>query len=182
MHVAVSSSEESSSADPARNVFYRTPQVADGAAMWRLAEGSGGPDGQGGLDLNTPYAYLLWCRDFAATSVVATEAPEGPMLGFVMGYLRPDEPDVVFVWQVTTSPEARGRGVARGMLNSLVDRLDREAGWLEASVTPENVASRKTFERFASDRGAPLETSPMFGGDDFPTPHEPEELLRIGPL
>ena len=41
------------------------PTKADGAALWRIAR-----DSQK-LDLNTPYAYLLWCRDFADTSVVA---------------------------------------------------------------------------------------------------------------
>lgn len=162
---------------------YRPPTVADGADLWRLAAGSGGPDGEGGLDLNTPYAYLLWCRDFAATSVVAMD-DDGELLGFVMGYLRPDEPHVLFVWQVTTTGAARGRGVARGMLDALAGRLGSRARWLEASVTSDNTASRRTFERFAADHSTDLVETPLFAAEDFPAsgvPHDPEVLLRIGP-
>ncbi|MCZ9340443.1 diaminobutyrate acetyltransferase, partial [Streptomyces sp. TRM76130] len=41
------------------------PRVTDGATLWRIARDSKV------LDLNSSYAYLLWCRDFAATSAVA---------------------------------------------------------------------------------------------------------------
>src|SRR5437879_5926964 len=44
-----------------------TPTVEDGAAIWRIAR-----DSQT-LDLNSSYSYLLWCRDFARTSVVARD-------------------------------------------------------------------------------------------------------------
>lgn len=49
-----------------------TPRVEDGAAIWRIARDSKA------LDLNSSYSYLLWCRDFAATSVVARDADGGP--------------------------------------------------------------------------------------------------------
>ena len=39
--------------------------MADGHALWQMAVDSAT------LDVNSPYAYLLWCRDFASTSVVA---------------------------------------------------------------------------------------------------------------
>ncbi|WP_230987146.1 diaminobutyrate acetyltransferase [Mycolicibacter heraklionensis] len=47
------------------HVRLRTPTVADGPALWQIAVDSAT------LDVNSPYAYLLWCRDFASTSVVA---------------------------------------------------------------------------------------------------------------
>ena len=153
---------------------YRTPTVADGAALWRLAEASGG------LDLNTPYAYLLWCRDFAATSAVAEL--DGAVVGYVQGYRRPDEPDVLFVWQVTTAPAARGRGVAGGMLAWLVDAQGGAVRWVEASVTPSNDASWRTFGALADRLGADVARTPLFGEGDFPTPHEAEVLIRIGPF
>lgn len=158
-------------ADP----VLRPPTVADGADLWRLAESSGG------LDLNTPYAYLLWCRDFAAASVVAEL--DGRAVGYITGYRRPDAPDTVFVWQVTVAPEARGRGLAGAMLDHLVARLAPDGvRWLEATVTPDNRASWATFEGLAQRRGTALARRPLFAGEDFPTPHEPEELLRIGPF
>lgn len=44
-----------------------TPRIEDGAAIWRIARDSGS------LDLNSSYSYLLWCRDFADTTVVARD-------------------------------------------------------------------------------------------------------------
>lgn len=155
-------------------VTFRPPEVADGADLWRLAEASGG------LDLNTPYAYLLWCRDFAEASVVAEE--DGTAVGYVTGFLRPTEPSTLFVWQVTTATEARGRGLAGRMIDSILDRLVPSVTHLEASVTADNVASRRTFAGVADRRGAPTEERPLFEGDDFPTPHDAEVLLRIGPF
>lgn len=155
-------------------VVLRRPTVADGAAMWRLAEASGG------LDLNTPYAYLLWCRDFPATSAIAEI--DGEPVGYVTGFLRPEEPSTLFVWQVTTSPDVRGRGLARRMIESIIDRLGDRVTHLEASVTPDNVASRRTFAGVAERRGAALVEEELFVGSDFPTPHDPEVLVRIGPF
>jgi L-2,4-diaminobutyric acid acetyltransferase len=160
--------------DASEAVDLRAPEVRDGAAMWRLAEASGG------LDLNTPYAYLLWCRDFADASVVADAG--GSLVGYVTGFRRPSDPSTLFVWQVTTAPEARGRGLAGAMIDSVLDRLGSSVTHLEASVTPDNVASRRTFAGVAERRRAPTSESPLFGGDDFPTPHDPEVLLRIGPF
>lgn len=156
------------------DLVLRAPTVADGAAMWRLAEASGG------LDLNTPYAYLLWCRDFAATSAIAEIG--GEAVGYVTGFLRPEEPSTLFVWQVTTSPEVRGRGLAGRMIESVLDRLGDRVTHLEASVTPDNVASRRTFAGVAERRGAALVEEELFVGTDFPTPHDPEVLVRIGPF
>ncbi|MDX5310866.1 MAG: GNAT family N-acetyltransferase, partial [Rhodococcus sp. (in: high G+C Gram-positive bacteria)] len=84
--------------------------------MWQIARDSKV------LDVNSSYAYVLWCRDFAATSVVAT-AGDHEAVGFVSGYRRPEAPDTLFVWQVAVDQDQRGRGVAGRMLDSLWDRL-----------------------------------------------------------
>src|SRR5690606_9693805 len=73
-------------------VAVRPPTLHDGAHMWRLARDSGA------LDLNTSYAYLLFARDFARTCRVAVV--ENEVVGFVLGYRRPDEPETLFVWQI----------------------------------------------------------------------------------
>ncbi len=59
--------------------------MEDGAAIWRIARDSKV------LDLNSSYSYLLWCRDFAATSAVA-RGENGEPIAFVTGYLRPTAP------------------------------------------------------------------------------------------
>ncbi|MDT0304364.1 diaminobutyrate acetyltransferase [Streptomonospora wellingtoniae] len=156
----------------------RQPSAADGPDMWRLARDSG-------LDVNSPYAYTLWSRDFASTSVVARDG-EGRARGFVTGFIRPDHPDTYFLWQVGVDPGFRGRRLARRMLDEIGDRIAaRGLSNLEATVTPDNAASRALFESFARSRGCSAEWSPLFGREHFPDDgdgHEPEDLVRIGPL
>lgn len=158
-------------------VVFRSPAVPDGKRLWRMAADSGT------LDANSPYSYLLWCRDFAATSVVGCVG--GSVATFVTGYLRPDEPDALFVWQVATDAAYRGRGLARRALDALVDRVTRQTpvAHLEATVTPGNIASTKLFRGFARDRGAALTTQSLFTEQEFVGgDHDEEVLFRIGPL
>lgn len=151
------------------------PNLDDGAGLWRVARDSGT------LDVNSPYSYLLWCRDFAGTSVVARV--DGEVAGFVTGYLRPDAPDTVVVWQVAVDGERRGKGLGLGMLHHLADRL-QPAGtrFLEATITPDNVPSTRLFSAFAEDRQAEIAQSVLFPGELFPENHEEEILFRIGPF
>ncbi|WP_236796436.1 diaminobutyrate acetyltransferase [Amycolatopsis sp. GM8] len=155
-----------------------SPTKADGAALWRIARDSKK------LDLNTPYAYLLWCRDFADTSVVAKV--DGQPVGFVIAYRRPVAPDAALVWQVAVDALQRGQGLAGALLDELFTRLvGRGVRYLETTVTPDNEASIRTFASFAQRWNAPMEQTRLFESSDFPAedePHEPEDLYRIGPL
>lgn len=158
----------------AEDLEIRRPTVDDGAAMWRIARDSRT------LDLNASYAYLLWARDFAATSVVGTVA--GEPAGFVSGYLRPDAPGTLMVWQVAVDDAHRGRGIARRMLDALVDGLDESADTLETTITADNVASIALFSAFARGRGAELAREPLFEAEHFPDGHDAELLFRVAPL
>jgi len=143
--------------------------------MWRIARDSKV------LDLNSSYAYLLWCRDFAATSILASV--DGEPAGFVTGYLRPDRPDTLMVWQVAVDSEHRGHRLARRMLDQVVDRHSGVGvTHLETTITPDNEASVALFSSFAAARGAQLEREPVFPAALFPDGHETELLFRIGPL
>lgn len=153
------------------DVGFGSPRLDDGRELWRLAR-----DSQT-LDLNSVYTYVLWCRDFAATSVVARSA--AGVCGFIIGFARPEQPRTLFVWQVAVDGAQRGRGLAHRMLDYLAD--DR-FGYLEATVTPGNMPSDRLFSSFARGRKAALERTPLFGTELFPGDHEPEVLYRIGPL
>src|ERR1700743_1213544 len=85
---------------PAGSFVIGTPRVEDGGALWRIARDSGV------LDLNSSYSYLLWCRAFAATWAVA-RADAGAPIGFVTGYVRPQAPEVLVVWQVAVDRQYR---------------------------------------------------------------------------
>lgn len=152
----------------------REPTIEDGSAMWRVARDSER------LDLNTPYAYLLWARDFAATSVVAEV--DGVVGGFVSGYIRPDAPDTLMVWQVAVDEACRGRGLAGRMLDELAERTGAHA--LETTITADNPESIALFSSFARRRGAEHTVADLFTADAFPDggEHEPELLHRISPL
>ncbi|MER8223399.1 diaminobutyrate acetyltransferase [Streptomyces sp. NPDC094143] len=154
------------------------PTVADGAALWRMAKDSKV------LDVNSSYSYLLWCRDFAATSAVARDERGEPM-GFITGYVRPDSPHTLLVWQVAVDEAHRGRGLAAALLDGLVARTvaERAVTTVETTITPGNAASERLFTSFAERHGAPLEREVLFDTGLFPDgPHDPEVLYRIGPL
>lgn len=151
------------------------PSVVDGAALWRIARDSGK------LDLNSSYAYLLWCRDFAATSRIARV--DGEVAGFVTGYLRPDAPDTLVVWQVAVDQRFRGRGLAGTLLDALVaDVAAKGARYLETTVTPDNEASVALFAGLARRLGTAHERTDLFVSAHFPDDHETEVLHRIGPF
>lgn len=152
--------------------------MADGPALWQMAVDSVA------LDVNSPYAYLLWCRDFAATSVVAEVGGAPHKLGgFVTGYRRPEQPETLMVWQVAVNTAHRGAGLAGRMLDHLATTLVPEGvTHLETSITPDNEASRRLFSAFARRWDADLACSELFGAGLFPESHLAEELFRIGPL
>lgn len=156
-------------------LHLRTPTVADGPALWRIATDSAT------LDVNSPYAYLLWCRDFAATSMIAEAA--GRPAGFVTGYRRPEQPATLMVWQVAVDTAHRGAGLAGRMLDHLVTALLPDGvTHIETSITPDNEASQRLFSAFARRWEVLLERSELFGAGLFPDAHLAEELFRIGPL
>lgn len=138
--------------------------------MWRVAKESGT------LDQNSSYAYLLFARDFARTCRVA--AVGDGVVGFVLGYLRPEAPDRLFVWQIAVDERTRGAGVGGRLLDDLVASID-EIGCLETTITDDNNASKLLFESFARRQGASIDSTRLFDEDDFPDDHDAESLYVI---
>ncbi|GAA4919524.1 L-2,4-diaminobutyric acid acetyltransferase [Stackebrandtia albiflava] len=152
-----------------------TPTLDDGGRMWELAKATGT------LDVNSRYSYVLWCRDFAATSVVANDGDR--LAGFVTGYRRPADDHVLFVWQVAVSPSHRRQGLARRMLDHLTDRtIPHGVDHVEATVTPGNLPSTRLFTSFAAAREATLTRDALFSEEMLGSGHEPEFRFLIGPL
>jgi diaminobutyrate acetyltransferase len=151
------------------------PGLPDAAALWRIAKDSEA------LDLNSSYAYLLWCRDFADTSVIARH--HGAVVGFVTGYRRPTSTDTLLVWQVAVDDEHRGQGLASRLLDDLLDRLVPQGiRYLETTVTEDNAASNRLFRSLATRRWAGIDRTELFGSADFPDDHKAEFRYRIGPF
>ncbi|SNR50155.1 diaminobutyrate acetyltransferase [Haloechinothrix alba] len=157
------------------SVTIERPTKADGAALWRVARDSGK------LDLNSPYTYLLWCQDFADTSVVARDGDD--VVGFVIGYRRPRDPSTAMVWQVAVDASQRGEGLAGRMLDVMYTGLVADGvRYLATTVTPDNEASIALFRSFATRWGAEMTSVELFAATDFPAEHEAEDLYEIGPL
>lgn len=159
----------------------RPPRTADGAALWRLVRD------MGGLELNSAYFYLLYCRDYADSCLIAEE--DGRLAGFVLGHRPPSRPQSLFVWQIGVAPHMRQRGVGLQLLNALIDRRDAQTSddsqpwrYLEASVSPDNRPSRLLFRGIAERRQVPCEVGPYLSAEQFPEKHPREDLLRIGPF
>lgn len=156
-----------------RAIDLRAPRLSDGADLWRLTRDTGA------LDLNSSYQYLLWCRDFAETSVVGV-SEDGRLMGFVTGFLRPDEPTTLMVWQVAVDAAARGRGLASRMLDYLVETTGVDH--LETTVTDDNAASKAMFASLAQRHEADHDVTALFTPEMYPDGHDTEYLHRIGPL
>ncbi|WP_250445678.1 diaminobutyrate acetyltransferase [Actinotalea sp. C106] len=156
-------------------ILISVPEMADGASMWRIARDSGS------LDLNSSYAYLLFCRDFSRTCRLATV--DGESAGFVLGYRRPDRPDCLFVWQVAVDANHRGAGISSRLLDDLVtSELEPPIRTVETTITDDNAASQALFAAFARRWGAELSTSTFITAEHFPDGHDGEPLYEIGPL
>jgi len=149
----------------------------EGALLWELARDAGG------VDLNSPYAYMMMSRNFASTCAVVEVF--GLPAGFVTAHRVPTRPNVLFVWQVVVLPEFRGLGIAQRLLEGLVT-LPGCTGVrkMEATVTPSNAASKALFSAFAKARGAELNIQTGFTKGDFPEDeqHEEERLFSIHPI
>ena len=150
-------------------------EYGDGGTMWRLARESGV------LEENAEYTYHMFSHFFGETSTVADL--NGEAVGFVAGFRPPYREDSLFVWQIAVDERARGRGLAAAMLHGLIQRLSPRIHYLEASVTPSNEASKRTFRKIARDLDTSVTEEVLFPGTRFHGPsHEDEVLFRIGPI
>lgn len=134
------------------------------------------------LDTNSVYCNLLQCSHFAQTSVAAEI--EGELVGFVSGYIEPQQPDTLFIWQVAVGEKARGMGLATRMLQSILQReACQQVAYIDTTITEDNRASWTLFERLAEKLGAELNHSVQFDRDQhFDGEHATEMLVRVGPF
>ncbi|WP_297812105.1 diaminobutyrate acetyltransferase [uncultured Methylophaga sp.] len=157
-------------------INLRAPAAEDGAAVYELIAQC--PP----LDTNSMYCNLLQCTHFSATSVAAELNDE--IVGFISGYIQPDQPDTLFIWQVAVGEKARGQGLAGRMLRDILARTAcDEVKFIETTITPDNRASWALFESLAKKLDAELNHSVMFDRQQhFAGQHETEMLVRIGPI
>ena len=124
----------------------------------------------------------MWCDYFSETSIVAKVDEE--VVGFVSGFVKPNSPNTLFIWQVAVAQSQRGKGIASRMVNQLLTRdVCQDVSFIETTITPSNDASQNLFKRIAKNLSAPLEVLECFSANQFPEEgHEDENLHKIGPI
>ena len=134
------------------------------------------------LDLNSSYSYLMWGKYFNKTSIIAET--DGKLVGFVSGFIQPNSPDVFFVWQVAIDESQRGKGLATRLIQKLLNQpICQNVHYLEATVSPSNLPSKKLFLGIADKLKTDVEVFECFSEDQFPDEdHEAEMTYRIGPF
>jgi L-2,4-diaminobutyric acid acetyltransferase len=156
------------------SIALRKPTDADGPAVWQLI------DDCPPLDRNSRYCNLLQCTDFADTCIVAERGDD--IVGWVSGYRLPNDPGTLFVWQVAVHPDARGEGLGKRMLSTLLSRLAQsDVNSMRTTVTRDNHASRAMFRALADGLGAQIRERPHFDADThFDSDQDSEYLIEIG--
>ncbi|MGP4080322.1 diaminobutyrate acetyltransferase [Pseudalkalibacillus sp. R45] len=156
-------------------IIFSKPALEDGKSMWQIVNDTS-------LDQNSSYKYIMMSEFFSETCVVAKINDQ--TVGFVTAFIPPEQPEVVFVWQIGVDPNERGKGIASKMLTELINRpICNDVRYLEATVTPSNQASRSLFEGFARHQDTECEITERFADDLFPSDdHESELNFRIGPF
>jgi L-2,4-diaminobutyric acid acetyltransferase len=160
------------------NVTIRRPRMEDGANIWRLVKQSGV------LDVNSSYCYLMMCKMFPDTCAVAEM--DGRLVGFVIAFRPPVEPDSLFIWQIGVDPALRGNGLGKALIQTLLERPTSETiRYITATISPSNLASQKLLTSLARHFSSNLQSSAAEGMDErlFPEGnHDAEHFYRIGPL
>ncbi|OLP45958.1 diaminobutyrate acetyltransferase [Rhizobium oryziradicis] len=157
-------------------ISIRAPESADGADVWQLVGDIAA------LDNNSLYCNLLQCSHFAPTCAIAHL--DGEVVGWMSGYIPPQQPDALFVWQVCVSPKARNRGLAQGLIEDVLSRGDCAAvRHVRCTITKDNAASWKLFESVARQLKASITSHEHFSSTEhFRGLHDTEFEVVIGPF
>ncbi|WP_158894214.1 diaminobutyrate acetyltransferase [Amycolatopsis anabasis] len=156
-------------------LVIRSPAVEDAYRIWTLVQQSEN------LDKNSLYSYLLWCRDFSSTSIVAYLSDR--LIGFLTGYIKQDDPATLVLWQMAATDRHGIPGLGSLLFNRLFERVaTRHVEFLEGTVNPSNRPIIMIYRKFATLHRAELTRSTLFDSEYFDDDHEPEVLYRIGPV
>ncbi len=157
-------------------IRFRAPTAEDGSDVWALVQDINA------LDDNSMYCNLLQCTHFAETCALAE--CDGRIVGWVSGYRPPSDPDTLFIWQVAVHPSMRGRGVAKRLIQSVLDRPQhRDVTFLHSTITRDNKASWALFTALATGFDATMNRDVQFDRErHFDGEASTEYLVRIGPL
>ncbi|MBD3829991.1 MAG: diaminobutyrate acetyltransferase [Arcobacter sp.] len=156
--------------------LLRKPDKNDSKEIFQLIKSVGT------LDLNSQYLYLLQTTHFQNTCSVAIYNEK--IVGFVSGYIIPDDKETLFIWQVAISNEVRGQNLAMKIILDIFNKnnTSNNIKYILSTVSPSNKASQRVFEKIANKLNTKIENKTLFSIDDFFDAHEEEIQYLIGPI
>jgi len=159
------------------SILIKRPELSDGLAIFQLVEQC--PP----LDTNSAYCNFLQAGHFGGTSAVAY-SQSNELMGSISAYRPPANPNVLFVWQVAVSEMARGHGLAKRMLQDILNRPECDGvAWVHTTITADNQGSWALFKSLAQQLNAPLNQSVWLDKQThFNGQHDSEFLVEIGPF
>jgi L-2,4-diaminobutyric acid acetyltransferase len=151
----------------------RKPCAEDGAAIWELIQACKP------LDENSMYCNLIQCDHFSDTCIIGEL--DGEIVGWVSGYVLPEDPETLFVWQVAVSEKARGTGLGTLMLRELLSReICNDVNRLQTTITRDNDASWALFSKFCDSADGTMSSEPYFSkSEHFNDMHDTEHMVTI---
>ena len=154
-----------------QKVVFRKPHLHDGQGIYELVKNC--PP----LDLNSRYLYFLQADHFADTCVLAEL--DAKVIGFISGYIRPDAPHTLFVWQVAVASHMRGKKLAKALLKTLIKNQAHRArvDTLSTTIGPSNTASQNLFTSFSKSYGLEIRQENYLDADQFGEDGHEAELL-----
>ena len=131
------------------------------------------------LDTNSVYAYFLLTNHHHKTCFVAEEQDE--IIGAVTAYRLPEDPQILFIWQIAVAEKARGKGLASQLLSQLLQECD-DIHTIHTTISPSNEASLASFRRLAQKLNAEFTTQTFLKENECGPGHEAEDLIIITPI
>lgn len=90
--------------------------------------------------------YKIILRYFGDTCFIAEE--NGRIVGFLLGFFSQKHKKTCFLWQIGVALSHRGKGISSLLLEAVEKKcLDRGIQRIELTVDPENIKSKKFFEK-----------------------------------
>lgn len=110
------------------DLLFRRPTTDDHRAIVAVVD-----EWWGGRRVRSLLPHL-WFEHFAGTSWVA-EAGDGRLVGFLVGFISPDDPATAYIHMVGTNPNLRRRGLGRQLYERFFEDVAARGARRVASVT-----------------------------------------------